>query len=86
MMSQLEPLRFWSRAKGAQRTDDPVTWASFGGYRLNQQMIGVGFTAESALGTLDKQWCLYNQLQKVPARKKSLKLVTIIGIFRITML
>jgi hypothetical protein len=69
MMSQLEPLRFWSRAKGAQRTDHLVTWATLGGYRLHQQMIGVGFTAESPLGALDKQWCLYNQLQQVLARK-----------------
>ena len=37
-----------------------VTWATLGGYRLNQQMIGVGFTAKSAFGALDKQRCLYN--------------------------
>jgi hypothetical protein len=32
------------------------TWAAFGGYRLNQQMISVGFTAKSAFDALDKQW------------------------------
>jgi len=58
MMSQLEPLRLWSRAKGAQRTDNPVAWTTLGGYRLNQQMIGVGLTADRTLGALDKQWCL----------------------------
>ena len=70
-MSQPEPLRFWGRAKGAQRTDHPVTWAALGGYRLDQHMIGVGFTAESAFGALDKQWCLYNQTQVVIAREQS---------------
>jgi hypothetical protein len=52
MMSQLEPLRFWSRAKGAERTDDPVTWATLGRYRLNQQMIGLSSTAERAFGLM----------------------------------
>jgi len=60
MVSKLEPVRSGSRAKGAQRTDNPMTWATLGGYRLNQQMVGVGFTANSAFGALDKQWCLYN--------------------------
>ncbi len=65
MMSQLEPLLSGSRGKGAQRTDNPVAWTTLGGYRLNQQMIGVGLTAERPLGALDKQWCLYNQLEAV---------------------
>ena len=70
MVSQLEPLRFWNRAKGAQSEQISLYGATFGGYRLNQQMIGVGFTAESALGVLDKQWCLYNQIQSVLASKQ----------------
>jgi len=41
-------------------------------------MIGVGFTDESACGALDKQWCLYNQSNR-------LELVTIIGIVQTTM-
>ena len=70
-MSQLEPLRSGSRAKGAQGTDDPVPRATLSGYRLNQQMIGVGFTPESAFGALDKQWCLYNQTLEVQATSLS---------------
>jgi hypothetical protein len=46
-----------------------MTWAAFGGYRLNQQMIGVGFTPEGAFGALDKHWCLYNQSHPVYTRK-----------------
>jgi hypothetical protein len=35
MMSQLEPLRFWSWGKGAERTDYPVAWTTLGCYRFN---------------------------------------------------
>jgi hypothetical protein len=35
-----------------KRFTQPVTWAAFRAYLLNQQMIGVGFTEESAFGAL----------------------------------
>ena len=50
MTSQLEPLRFRSRGKGAERTDNPVARTALGSYRFNQQVIGVSLTAERSLG------------------------------------
>jgi hypothetical protein len=69
MTSQLEPLRFRSWGKGAERTNNPVAWTALGSYRFNQQMIGVSLTAERSLGALDEHWCLYNKAQAGKSRK-----------------
>jgi hypothetical protein len=49
-------------------------------------MIGVGFTAESALGTLDNNGAYTINYRQFRQENSRLKLVTIIGIFRTTML
>jgi hypothetical protein len=56
MMSQLEPLRFGRRGKGAQRTDNVVAWTALSRYRFNQQMIGVSLAPKSAFSPLNEHW------------------------------
>ena len=50
------PLAFGAGSRGAGANRQPATWVIFRDYPLSQQMIGADFTAESAFGTLDKQW------------------------------
>ena len=61
------------RTERGIRFTQPVTWATFRGYLLNQQMIGAGFTAESAFGALDKQYAaLFHELLADACTKISL--------------
>jgi hypothetical protein len=57
MMSRLEPLRFLEAgSRERERTDNRRRGSFSVATHSAKQMIGADFTAESAFGTLDKQW------------------------------